>query len=83
MSVLRRIGNFAKSVIRKVGDVGGKVIKGVSTVKNFADKTGITGAVTSALMSNPQTAPLAAGLALANPMLKAAGGVSNAMANMT
>lgn len=66
MGLLRRIGNIAGGVLKKVGQVGGQVLGAVGHVKAFADKTGLTGALQTALMSNPETAPLGAGLALAN-----------------
>lgn len=82
MSVLRKIGQFFKSAIRKVGDVGGKVVSGIGAVKRVADSTGLTSALTGALASNPMTAPLALGLAAANPVLDGAKSITSAMSRV-
>lgn len=83
MSVLRKIGQFFKGAIRKVGDIGGKVLSGVGAVKGVLDSTGITGALTGALASNPLTMPFAAGLAAANPVIDAGKGLMGAMSKVS
>jgi hypothetical protein len=83
MSVLRRIGSFFKGAVRKIGDVGGGILKGVGAVKGVMDKTGITGALTSALASNPYTAPVAAGLTMANPIISGAQSLTSAMSKVS
>ena len=82
MSVIRKLGRFFGKVIRKVGNVGGTILKGVGAVKNFADQSGITSALTAALMSNPYTAGAAPALALTNPAIKAAQGLTGAMSKV-
>lgn len=82
MSVLRKIGSFFKGAIRKVGDVGGKILSGVGAVKKAMDSTGITGALTGALASNPMTMPLAAGLAAANPIIDAGKSLTGVMSKV-
>lgn len=77
MSVLRKIGNFFGGVLRKVGQVGGGVLNVIGKVKEVADKSGITSALTGMLASNPLTAPIAAGLSLANPAIDLAKKVTN------
>jgi hypothetical protein len=79
MSILRKIGRFGMNVLRKVGDVGGTILKGISAVKKVADNTGVTSMVQGALMSNPETAPFGAALAMSNSVLKAGQGVTSAM----
>jgi hypothetical protein len=74
-----RFGHFGGNILRKVGDIGGRVVNAVSNVKNVMDKTGITGILTGALASNPVTAPVAAGLAMANPILGGAKAAFGAM----
>lgn len=73
MSILRKIGNFAGKVLKGIGKVGGGILKTLGNVKSFADQTGLTGAMTNALMSNPMTAPLGIGLAASGPAANAIG----------
>lgn len=82
MSVLRKIGSFFKGAVRKVGDVGGKILSGVGAVKKVMDSTGITGALTGMLASNPLTAPAGIALAAANPVLDAGKGLMGAMSKV-
>lgn len=83
MSVLRRIGQFASGVLRKVGQIGTKVLSGVGNVKAVADQSGLTGVLQTALMSNPATMPLAAGLAAANPIINGAKALTSAMSKVS
>lgn len=82
MSILKKIGSFAKNTIRKFGDVGGKVLGVVGGIKKVADATGITSALQAGLMSNPITAPIGLGLAAANPAIDAGKGLMNAMSKV-
>ena len=76
-----KFGQVVGNVMRKVGDIGGRVVSGISEVKNVMDKTGATRMLEAGLMSNPATAPFGAGLAMASPILRGAqaltGGLSN------
>lgn len=82
MGVLRKIGSFFKGAVKKFGEIGGKVVSTIGQVKNVMDSTGITGALTGALASNPITAPLAAGLTIANPVLGGAKSLMGAMSKV-
>lgn len=73
MSILKKIGHFAGKVLKGIGKVGGGILSTLGKVKSFADQTGLTGAMTNALMSTPMTAPLGIGLAAAGPASQAIG----------
>lgn len=82
MGFLRKVGQIASGVLRRVGQIGGKILSGIGNVKQVADQTGLTGALTGMLASNPMTAPIAAGVSLANPIIGAGKSLTNSMAKI-
>jgi hypothetical protein len=82
MSVLRKFGSFFRNTLKKVGQVGNQVLSGIGSVKNAMDTTGVTGALTGLLAANPATAPIAAGLSFANPVIGAGKGLMSAMSKV-
>jgi hypothetical protein len=81
MGLLRKLASFGGNVLRKVGKVGGAVLDGVGKVKSVMDNMGVTNALQNVLMSSPETAPLGAGLALANKGIKAGQQFANTLQN--
>ena len=82
MGLLRKIASFGGNVLRNVGQVGGAVLDGVAKVKGVMDNMGVTNALQNVLMATPETAPLGAGLALANKGIKAGQNFANTLQNV-
>jgi hypothetical protein len=82
MGLLRKLASFGGNVLRKVGQVGGAVLDGVGKVKSVMDNMGVTNALQNVLMATPETAPLGAGLALANKGIKAGQNIAGKLQNV-